>query len=253
MAQTHYESLCPKGQRMNVQAKELALRLTQVVRILLDQEAYDEGAPTVARYKAELATTKKQRDEYDVRLMRHVAHCTAGCKRASGGPLAFAAVNQAGAYDRAPSHHKPSLPGAGELAARLRDGTTLEDLAAEFERSTATLRHLLTNAGFHSTTGRPNHRPTDAVGLALVRIDDQPWAGDALCAQTDPEAFYPERGGSTSEAKAVCAGCLVQAECLDYALDHDERFGVWGGLSERERRHIKQRINHPLNTHQESA
>lgn len=65
------------------------------------------------------------------------------------------------------------------------------------------------------------------------------WQERALCAQTDPEAFFPEKGGSTREAKRVCTGCEVRSECLDYALDNDERFGIWGGLSERERRRLK--------------
>ena len=71
----------------------------------------------------------------------------------------------------------------------------------------------------------------DAEGLA--------WQDRALCAQTDPEAFFPEKGVSTREAKKVCRTCEVRAECLEYALEHDERFGIWGGLSERERRRIK--------------
>jgi Transcription factor WhiB. len=62
------------------------------------------------------------------------------------------------------------------------------------------------------------------------------WQQQALCAQTDPEAFFPEKGGSSREAKSVCAKCDVRAECLEYALENDERFGIWGGLSERERR-----------------
>ncbi len=62
---------------------------------------------------------------------------------------------------------------------------------------------------------------------------------DALCAQTDPEAFFPEQGGSTRDAKAICASCEVSAECLAYALRNDERFGIWGGFSERERRKLK--------------
>ena len=66
------------------------------------------------------------------------------------------------------------------------------------------------------------------------------WQDRALCAETDPEAFFPEKGGSTREAKQVCRSCEVRAECLAYALEHDERFGVWGGLSERERR-LKER------------
>lgn len=67
------------------------------------------------------------------------------------------------------------------------------------------------------------------------------WQADALCAQTDPEAFFPEKGGSTREAKKICSGCDVKAECLDYALENDFRFGIWGGLSERERRKLKRR------------
>ena len=70
--------------------------------------------------------------------------------------------------------------------------------------------------------------------------DEEPeWQDRALCAQTDPEAFFPEKGGSTREAKRICQGCDVRAECLSYALAHDERFGIWGGLSERVRRRLR--------------
>lgn len=82
--------------------------------------------------------------------------------------------------------------------------------------------------------------------LRLVRASDTDvdeielsWQDRALCAQTDPEAFFPEKGGSTREAKRVCVGCEVRVECLEYALDKDERFGIWGGLSERERRKLR--------------
>ena len=68
------------------------------------------------------------------------------------------------------------------------------------------------------------------------------WQERALCAQTDPEAFFPEKGGSTREAKKVCVSCEVRAECLEYALENDERFGILGGLSERERRKLKRRV-----------
>ena len=67
------------------------------------------------------------------------------------------------------------------------------------------------------------------------------WQERALCAQTDPEAFFPEKGGSTREAKRVCMSCEVRVQCLDYALENDERIGIWGGLSERERRRVKKR------------
>ncbi|GAB4099063.1 WhiB family transcriptional regulator [Sinomonas halotolerans] len=67
------------------------------------------------------------------------------------------------------------------------------------------------------------------------------WQAEALCAQTDPEAFFPEKGGSTRDAKKVCGSCTVRAQCLEYALANDERFGIWGGLSERERRRLRKR------------
>ena len=66
------------------------------------------------------------------------------------------------------------------------------------------------------------------------------WRDHAPCAQTDPHLFFPEKGGSARDAKRVCRGCEVRDKCLEYALNNDERFGVWGGLSERERRHLKQ-------------
>ncbi|MPY84203.1 MAG: WhiB family transcriptional regulator [Actinophytocola sp.] len=82
----------------------------------------------------------------------------------------------------------------------------------------------------------------DGVLAELFDItEEQDWQERALCAQTDPEAFFPEKGGSTREAKRICQGCEVRSECLEYALAHDERFGIWGGLSERERRKLKKR------------
>ena len=67
------------------------------------------------------------------------------------------------------------------------------------------------------------------------------WQERALCAQTDPESFFPEKGGSTREAKKVCLACEVRSECLEYALAHRIEHGVWGGASERERRRILRR------------
>jgi WhiB family redox-sensing transcriptional regulator len=84
---------------------------------------------------------------------------------------------------------------------------------------------------------------SDAVEVfEPVPVTSDQWQDRALCAQTDPEAFFPEKGGSTREAKKICLGCEVRAECLEYALAHDERFGIWGGLSERERRRLKRGI-----------
>jgi WhiB family transcriptional regulator, redox-sensing transcriptional regulator len=75
-------------------------------------------------------------------------------------------------------------------------------------------------------------------GLPMGLLMPEPWTAEALCQETEPELFFPERGGSTQAAKAVCEACDVREECLAYALSRRERFGIWGGLSERERRRL---------------
>ncbi|MFZ3566989.1 WhiB family transcriptional regulator [Streptomyces sp. BH097] len=65
------------------------------------------------------------------------------------------------------------------------------------------------------------------------------WQDQALCAQTGAEFFFPEPGSSVREAKTICGLCPIRQSCLEYALTHDERFGVWGGLSEKERHRLK--------------
>jgi len=84
--------------------------------------------------------------------------------------------------------------------------------------------------------------PSPLALIAGFEEDSTAWQASALCAQTDPEAFFPEKGGSTREAKRVCKTCTVKQECLEYALTHDERYGIWGGLSERERRKLRRRV-----------
>ena len=59
------------------------------------------------------------------------------------------------------------------------------------------------------------------------------------CRGMDPDIFFPDRGESLAPAKTVCGECIVRDECLEFALDHGERFGVWGGTSERERRKLR--------------
>jgi WhiB family redox-sensing transcriptional regulator len=69
--------------------------------------------------------------------------------------------------------------------------------------------------------------------------DDRAWQDQANCLGVDPDLFFPERGASTREAKEVCRGCEVRQQCLEYALANGEKFGIWGGLSERERRRLR--------------
>ncbi|GGS71955.1 transcriptional regulator WhiB [Streptomyces pseudogriseolus] len=68
---------------------------------------------------------------------------------------------------------------------------------------------------------------------------DLSWQEEALCAQTGGDFFFPEPGSSVREAKRICGLCPIRAACLEYALTHDMRFGVWGGLSEKERHELR--------------
>lgn len=70
-------------------------------------------------------------------------------------------------------------------------------------------------------------------------MTDRTWWDRANCLGLDPDPFFPERGGSTDDARDVCRGCVVRAECLEYALTTGQKFGIWGGMSERERRRIR--------------
>ncbi|WP_431999486.1 WhiB family transcriptional regulator [Streptomyces sioyaensis] len=65
------------------------------------------------------------------------------------------------------------------------------------------------------------------------------WTELALCARTDPERFFPELGGTATEARRICHQCVVREECLEFALRNNERYGIWGGLTQRERRDIQ--------------
>ena len=77
-----------------------------------------------------------------------------------------------------------------------------------------------------------------AVGVSIGAATGN-WWDHANCLGVDPDLFFPERGASTREAKAVCRGCTVSEECLEYALRNSEKFGIWGGMSERERRRVR--------------
>lgn len=72
-------------------------------------------------------------------------------------------------------------------------------------------------------------------------VADTSWMDDGACAGADPDLFFPLRGDNdaVAAAKAVCATCQVRVECLEYALENSERFGIWGGTAEKERRRIR--------------
>lgn len=144
----------------------------------------------------------------------------------------------------------PADPSAGRDLSSLDDRATaylaahdaMTDLVAE-EAPTATVTAL------HPVTPATSEPETIDLWQTLPGFGDTAdegqlaWQADALCAQTDPEAFFPEKGGSTRDAKKVCGACPVKQQCLEYALSNDERFGIWGGMSERERRRLRKKTS----------
>src|ERR687895_94786 len=94
----------------------------------------------------------------------------------------------------------------------------------------------------NGSNGAASHAAAAAATAALLAEladraktqGDRGWQEQANCLGVDPDLFFPERGASTREAKSVCRSCEVRLECLEYALANAEKFGIWGGLSERE-------------------
>lgn len=83
------------------------------------------------------------------------------------------------------------------------------------------------------TVGSPPEVPLIQGHFSADEVDQ------ALCSQVGSDVWFPEKGQSTREAKEVCKQCPIRERCLTIALERDERYGVWGGLSERERRKLK--------------
>ena len=93
-----------------------------------------------------------------------------------------------------------------------------------------------------ATASKSSKNYQEAVQVEDEQLElsaDRAWQDQANCLGVDPDLFFPERGASTREAKEVCRGCVVRNDCLEYALDNGEKFGIWGGLSERERRRLR--------------
>ncbi len=74
--------------------------------------------------------------------------------------------------------------------------------------------------------------------LSMVERSSTSWQQAARCRGIDPDVFHPQSDEEAEEAKAICASCPVREPCLEYALVVREKLGVWGGLTERERRRV---------------
>jgi WhiB family redox-sensing transcriptional regulator len=80
---------------------------------------------------------------------------------------------------------------------------------------------------------------TDLLELLQAHDHDMAWQDFANCRGANPDLFFPERGASTRTAKQICRECTVRDECLEFAIVSSEKFGIWGAMSERERRKIR--------------
>lgn len=90
-------------------------------------------------------------------------------------------------------------------------------------------------------------RPDESPASMIIRILEafEPWMEEAVCPSSGADVFFPEKGGNaqtTDEAKRICGGCPVRTPCLAYALETQQAFGVWGGLTERERRALAKTV-----------
>ena len=78
--------------------------------------------------------------------------------------------------------------------------------------------------------------------LAAPITEERPWVVFSACRDKDASLFFPETKGAEREALSICATCPVQVECLEYALEADIRYGIWGGMNEKQRRRLARRI-----------
>jgi WhiB family redox-sensing transcriptional regulator len=124
-----------------------------------------------------------------------------------------------------------NLPGDGQYHRCPEDGCNRLFVSTQGLGRHRLLTHGTPGTSYESQLRRARANPPDPP--------DTSWMADGNCVGVDPDLFFPERGESTKEAKAVCRACDVRDQCLEFALDNRERFGIWGGLSERERRRIR--------------
>ena len=78
--------------------------------------------------------------------------------------------------------------------------------------------------------------------LAAPITEERPWAAFATCRDRDPDVFFPLTAHGELEAIRICRGCPVQIDCLEFALETNIRFGVWGGLTEKQRQTLRRQI-----------
>lgn len=127
------------------------------------------------------------------------------------------------------------MTGAGDFLNSAELSKT-EEFGPETASALARVAELASSLGLDARRSREI-----SIGIGKVVLpDDHPlaWQNDALCAEVDPELFFPEKGGSNRDGKKICNVCEVKEECLQYALQNDQEHGIWGGTSKNERKRM---------------
>lgn len=139
-----------------------------------------------------------------------------------------------------PSNKIP-LPPAAELVEMLDRGITRAELAAEYGCTKTTISVRVTDSGIKEKRERDARRAEiRAAAAAAAAFQSPEWMDRAECREApDPDAFFPEEGPVSTEALEMCLRCPVRSECLEYAHDHLEQYGLWGGIGARRRQRIR--------------
>jgi WhiB family redox-sensing transcriptional regulator len=124
----------------------------------------------------------------------------------------------------------------------------------EFDRAPGSSSEKLTDEEESMTGATGIQEQSRRVGRIRskmgARYDQESWRAEAECRHVDPEIFFPigltgQALVIAAEAKAVCARCPVRLACLQFALDANQQFGIWGGYDEEERRQLRRRRRRP--------
>lgn len=140
---------------------------------------------------------------------------------------------------------KPSaLPPMTELAARCRDGELLRDIAVELGVAYTTLSARFSQAGFAATGETIQQMQRRKLRERLEQPERPDWMAKGSCLDHHPDLWYSDTGNAMQRAKGICAGCPSRKSCLEWAIETNEQWGIFGGHTRQERVNLKRRIDH---------
>ena len=150
-------------------------------------------------------------------------------------------------YVTAKDGKRSVLPPIRDLAARCRDGADFRELAAELGVAYSTLMARFSAAGF-ATTGETTQQAQRRELRESRGGQDRPlWMAAGACLDHHPDLWFADPGHAQAMAREICNGCPSRLECLDWAIDTNQQYGIFGGLGREERVNLKRRENYWAN------